>query len=233
MPHFGRQFASVMMAASMVGCSTLPAEQPRNFAEYRSNLVAYHNSGAYMRELSGVVLEAQGYLLSRLGSVQRPALVLDIDETSLSNWKQLSFNQFAYFSSQDQPCSFDKGTACGGPAWELRAEGEPIAPTRDLFDLAKAKGVAVYFITGRRESVNARSAVEKNLRAAGYDGWTQVVLRPSDDHGAVGDYKAGARAAIESQGNTIVVNVGDQHSDLVGGHAERGFLLPNPFYLIP
>jgi hypothetical protein len=27
--------------------------------------------------------------------------------------------------------------------------------------------------------------------------------------------------------------VGDQPSDLAGGHAERGFLLPDPYYRIP
>jgi len=27
--------------------------------------------------------------------------------------------------------------------------------------------------------------------------------------------------------------MGDQPSDLAGGHAERSYLLPNPFYRIP
>jgi len=30
-----------------------------------------------------------------------------------------------------------------------------------------------------------------------------------------------------------VANVGDQLSDLAGGHAGRDFKLPNPFYHIP
>jgi len=47
------------------------------------------------------------------------------------------------------------------------------------------------------------------------------------------DYKAAERAKIEAQGYTIIANVGDQPSDLAGGHALRGFLLPNPFYRIP
>jgi len=32
------------------------------------------------------------------------------------------------------------------------------------------------------------------------------------------------------QGYAIVVNIGDQMSDLDGGFAERTFKLPNPFY---
>ena len=51
--------------------------------------------------------------------------------------------------------------------------------------------------------------------------------------GSTAEFKASQRAAIEAQGVTIVVNMGDQPSDLAGGHALQGFLLPNPFYRIP
>ncbi len=38
---------------------------------------------------------------------------------------------------------------------------------------------------------------------------------------------------IEQQGYTIIENMGDQPSDLLGGHAEKKFLLPDPFYRVP
>jgi hypothetical protein len=47
------------------------------------------------------------------------------------------------------------------------------------------------------------------------------------------DFKAPARAEIERSGYTIVVNMGDQPSDLIGGHAIGRFLLPDPFYRVP
>jgi hypothetical protein len=31
----------------------------------------------------------------------------------------------------------------------------------------------------------------------------------------------------------IVANVGDQYSDLAGGHEDIGFKLTNPFYFLP
>ena len=31
----------------------------------------------------------------------------------------------------------------------------------------------------------------------------------------------------------IIATIGDQASDLAGGHAECGFKIPNPFYFIP
>ena len=45
-------------------------------------------------------------------------------------------------------------------------------------------------------------------------------------------YKSGERAKIEQRGYRIIANVGDQESDLQGGHADRAFKLPNPFYFI-
>ena len=44
--------------------------------------------------------------------------------------------------------------------------------------------------------------------------------------------KAPLRAEIERAGYTIIANMGDQPSDLFGGHAEKMFLLPNPFYRV-
>jgi hypothetical protein len=50
------------------------------------------------------------------------------------------------------------------------------------------------------------------------------------------DYKAPERAKIAAAGYTIIANMGDQPSDLAGGHPDERagqFLLPNPFYRIP
>ena len=65
---------------------------------------------------------------------RKPALVLDIDETALSNYAFLG-------DFKNILASLAQG-AIGGtlPA---------IAPTLSLYDVARAKGVAVFFITGR------------------------------------------------------------------------------------
>jgi hypothetical protein len=47
------------------------------------------------------------------------------------------------------------------------------------------------------------------------------------------EYKAPARQKLVEQGYRILLNVGDQNSDLAGGFAERTFKLPNPFYFAP
>ena len=47
------------------------------------------------------------------------------------------------------------------------------------------------------------------------------------------EYKANTRKHIESLGYDIVLNVGDQWSDLQGGYADYTLKLPNPTYFLP
>jgi len=93
--------------------------------------------------------------------------------------------------------------------------------------------VAVFFITARPESL--RKPTERNLRAAGYDVWADLVMVPGNSPRLkyAEGFKAPARKRIVEQGYTIVVNMGDQESDLAGGYAERTFKLPDPFYYVP
>src|SRR4029079_18129927 len=91
--------------------------------------------------------------------------------------------------------------------------------------------VAVFFLTGRPERL--RAATERNLRAAGYE-WTGVLLRADDLFTkSAAEFKAPERRKLVEQGYTIIVNIGDQMSDLDGGYAERTYKLPNPFYFVP
>lgn len=76
----------------------------------------------------------------------------------------------------------------------------------------------------------------ENLAKAGYLGLSSdhLYMRRKGIPGPVENFKTFARNEIEQKFNaTIIANLGDQDSDLVGGHAERTFKLPNPFYYIP
>lgn len=44
------------------------------------------------------------------------------------------------------------------------------------------------------------------------------------------EFKSGTRRHLESLGNTVLGNFGDQVSDLEGGHSERNYKLPNPMF---
>jgi HAD superfamily, subfamily IIIB (Acid phosphatase) len=207
------------------------ATQASNLFFVKQQLIRYRCT-RYDSDLARVDRSATAWIAQRAPHVAKPALVLDIDETSLSNWAVMYHNDFAYF--RDGDCDLSSSRACGQAAWEKTAAAPAIAPTLALFDAAKAQGVAVFFVTGRRESAEERTATEANLHNAGYDGWAELLMQLPGSRGAsVAVYKSGARAKIEAQGYHIIANVGDQQSDLALGHAERRFKLPNPFYYLP
>jgi acid phosphatase len=215
-------------------CLTLAAHgvagQPANLGDLKQELLAYHNYGGYEADLERVDALAESYIRKRAPPVAKPALVLDIDETALSNWPEITANDFGFIPSG--ACDHLPKGPCADDAWESFGQDEAIAPTLALFRAARAKAVAIFFITGRYEA--RREATERNLRRVGYEGWVRLIMRANGTTTeSAADYKSAERKKIEDEGYTIVANVGDQPSDLAGGHAERAFLLPDPFYRIP
>jgi hypothetical protein len=206
-----------------------PSEQPvLNIDMHKKQLLAYQ-AGDYMNDLAMVMADARAYVERRADEVKSPAVVLDIDETSLSNWENLKDNNFGFIKSGT--CTLQPNMACGFDEWISMAQAPAIEPTRDFFNTVRARNISVFFITGRRSS--QRDATLLNLDHAGYQGYAKLVTRPdSDTDHSIVPFKSGERGKIQSAGYTIIATIGDQESDLAGGYAECGFKLPNPFYFI-
>jgi predicted secreted acid phosphatase len=199
-----------------------------NIDKVKDALLAYQAEN-YDGDVAAVFAAARAYVEGRAGEVSKPALVLDIDETSLSNWANIKANNFGFIA--DGACDRLPNGPCGFKTWILQGVAPPIMPALDLFNAAKAKGVAVVFITGRRD--RERQATLWNLDSAGYEGWAKLVTRPDDpSHATVEAYKTEERRKLAEAGYTIIATVGDQQSDLDGGFAECKFKVPNPFYFI-
>ncbi|MEJ2378133.1 MAG: HAD family acid phosphatase [Pseudolabrys sp.] len=212
--------------------ATLQYSQPLNLGQLKNQLYYYACSGAYDSDLNKVLSAATAYVATRAAQVTKPALVLDIDETSLSNLSEELADDFGYI--QDGPCDNLPKGPCGARAWELSGRAQAFDGTLALDKTAQAHHVAVFFVTGRHESKELREATEKNLKSAGYAGWAGLALRPARTGTmSVAGYTSGERENIAEKGYTIIANVGDQQSDLDGGYAERAYKLPNPFYYIP
>ena len=222
-------------AETPAGCRAGPQgfdwTEPAGFDPYRLQLV-YYRCTFYDEDIARVAENAREWIAFRASSVRHPAVVLDIDETSLSNWKVLYQNKFVYVAKG--PCDFSKGSTCGENTWEKSARAPAIKPTLELFNAARRQHVAVFFVTGRSDNAAERSATATNLHRAGYDGWQRLYLRQKKfSEPSVVPYKSWARSDIEAGGYTIIANVGDQWSDLDNGYSERIFKLPNPFYYLP
>jgi acid phosphatase len=221
-----------------------PSELELNINNIKQRLRVYHDgeppdpqNNAYINDIKVVIGEASAYVTSRAAAVKKPAIVLDIDETSLSNWRNLDVDDFGFV--EQGGCSLQPKHGCGFNAWIKRAQATKIAPTLEFYNAVRAKQIAVFFVTGRRDS--QRRATIRNLKREGFKDWTGLMTRPDAEHGPIVPFKSGKRAMIEGNGKnwgyTIIANIGDQDSDLAGNdtgpHAECGFKLPNPFYLIP
>jgi predicted secreted acid phosphatase len=98
------------------------------------------------------------WITERAPNVHRPALVLDIEETALSNWEIIKLDDFGRPIAG--PCEPGSGAPCGWAAWDQLGRDPAIKPTLQVFRTARAANVAVFFITGRPES--QRAATERN-----------------------------------------------------------------------
>jgi predicted secreted acid phosphatase len=202
--------------------------RPPNLFDVQRQIGDYIASGRYDADAAAVVADARAWLESRAKAAAKPAIVLDIDETSLSNWPAYRINGWARIVNG--PCDLQQGP-CGLRAYQALGQSKAIAPTLDLAKRARELGVAVFFITGR--PFNLQEATERNLREQGYE-WTRVILQAEGSKFASAvDFKVPERRKLTEQGYTIVLSMGDQESDLTGGYAERTFKLPNPVYFIP
>lgn len=85
--------------------------------------------------------------------------------------------------------------------------------------------MAVFFVTARPGIIH--SLTDWNLKRAGYPVDGLYVRSLPDLFAEVSAYKTEKRAEIEAKGYTIIANIGNNTTDIVGGHAERAFKLPD------
>ncbi|MFF0107507.1 HAD family acid phosphatase [Streptomyces hirsutus] len=98
-------------------------------------------------------------------------------------------------------------------------------PVLEVTQYAQERGVAVFFVTARPGIVEVFT--EYNLDHAGYESAGLYVRGFLDLFRNVAEYKTAQRVHIESKGYTIIANIGNNTTDLSGGHAERTYKLPD------
>lgn len=204
----GTVAAALLAAATLTGVAAVPAAAatPAATAEppvpaptarvTRTVAASAVTEAQWLADVTAALAPARPWIEQRSAALHggRPAIVLDIDNTSL----ETHFHPFLM------------------PA---------VPATLDLARFARSRGVAVFFVTARPDFVEP--VTRFGLQHAGYpvDGLYGRDL--GDLFHAVQDFKTASRADIESRGYTIVANIGNNLTDLQGGHAERTFKLPD------
>jgi predicted secreted acid phosphatase len=208
---------AAVAALAAVPLAAATADEPKAPAT-AEEITAYHDSGEWDQDTADVAARAKKSLTSQLKNAPRkPAIVFDIDDTLEST--------YACAKNDD----FDR-TAIA--VCTVQKKQDPIGPTKALYEYALKKKVAVFFITGRPEGI--RALTEDQLQSDGFGTRKGLYLRPNDDsHSSLVPYKSGTRKAIEKKGYKILVNIGDQKSDLSGGFSVKRFKVPNPMYKTP
>ena len=214
-------------------------DEPRNLELERREVAAYADcldpAHCYWSDLAGQtkravteldrVLAEHHATTPEAAQAQKLAIVLDIDETSLSSYCEEKREDYGFIASM-----FD--------AWVVSPEASiPIPGTLELYNHATKAGVVVVFITGRPGKGMRNDQTEgtaANLAAAGFHGWKDLILHdatyPTKD---TTEYKSQARQRLVERGYKIVLNMGDQWSDLNGEpRGEVSVKLPNPFYYL-
>lgn len=210
--------------------SPAPGGEPANVGDVKAAAIEYYESGAYFVDLEAVARDAIEYLEGAVDGVERPAVVFDIDDTLLSNWQVIRADDFGRVIGG--PCTDLPAGPCGWREWDLLGIAPALPQSLGIYQAAQELDIAIFLITGRDEG--QRDATQRNLANAGYTGYTALIMPAQGAHyDSAAEFKAPQREQIEAQGYTIVANIGDQPSDLEGGHALETFWLPNPFYRIP
>lgn len=220
-PTMFKRILSLLAIAAIVVLPVSLGAAPANISSAKDEIKTYVSSGDYAKELTRVALKASKYLAKQISKPvkegEKRAIVLDIDETSLSNLSHIQANDYGYIPSVWK-------------SWVNEGQAKAIPPVKVSYDMCIRANVAVFFISFREES--ERYVTEKNLQETGYDAWAKLYLKPVDYELSAQAFKTGIRKQLEDEGFTILINIGDQDSDLRGGHAKRTYKLPNPFYLV-
>ena len=114
---------SVTPPAAAFECPATPnlpsadGSQPPNLGILKLQLTDYKCFGAYDRDIVRVLNDAKAFVEERSARAapdETLAIVLDIDETSVSNWVNLVTDDFGFFQFGEcklqpkEPCGFDR-----------------------------------------------------------------------------------------------------------------------------
>src|SRR6478752_896000 len=198
-------------------------------------------SSPYISEMRSITDGLRASLKRTYAAAERagtkPAIVFDADDTTLWTYDMEVADMKFVFNPTRQD-------------YWVQNRLFPATPSMVSFvNRAEAMGFTIFGLTGRNNGQKA--ATLQNLADVGYHGFTAdryfTKWRSSDPIPAymagkclnmaactTVEYKANTRRHIEKDlGYDIVLNLGDQWSDLQGGSADRWVKLPNPTYYLP
>src|SRR5205085_12471741 len=93
-----------------------------SLVEAKRQVGVYVDSGRYEGDIAAIAEQARAYLESRARRGGKLAIVVDVDETALSNLPSLRANDYGFIIPG--PCDLPRGP-CGLGTWIRMAQAEP------------------------------------------------------------------------------------------------------------
>lgn len=183
---------------------------------YTKDIRDYINKGQYEKDLEVLVQQAKTYVsYELLTNKKNKAVIIDIDETILSN--------LPYISQQVHLNDVEKLNR-----WQMTSQCVVIEPILSFYQWLLKQDLRIYFITAR--SLELKEATIENFKKLNIP-YSQILFRDQAQWPIPKEFKIAMRKNIVNNDYDIILNVGDQPTDFEGGYWKRALKVPNPFYI--
>ena len=202
--------------------------------------IADKTSSPYIAEMAATLQDQKTYLKTAYNHAvrqgEKPAIVFDADDTTLWTYDMEVADMHFNFDPARQDVWVQEQRFPATPGMvELRQHGSSDGVHRLRSHRPQRQPEGRHRGQpgqGRLHRLHRRTGSTRSGPASGPLSSRHTSRAPLPKCTTV-EYKAGTRKHIEDLGYDIVLNVGDQWSDLQGGYADRILKLPNPTYYLP
>ena len=193
--------------------------KPISISQTKNEVQEYYESGEHEVDLKIISQNIKTTLLNEANinnDNKKLSIIFDIDDTALNNYKSMKADGFS---------NTDK-------LWDRIQEQVDIPANKPMLEVnnyAQKLGYTVFFITARLDKYT--NTTKQSLKNAGYNNYAGLYLITNKYvNMPFNEFKTDMRKNIEKSGYTIIANIGDQYSDLTGGHSKFVYKLPNYMY---
>ena len=206
-------YLTLTVSLTLLSCS--PALM--NLDSAKDEVAKYYESGQYAEELTEIIEDAK-QKFSEVKPTPNSAVIFDIDETALDNYKEIKRIGFGYERQLWEE-------------WLQKAEAPSIPQVKELYDFLIERRFKVVFITGKKDY--QYNATFKNMIKVGYTMFDTIITRNKDEYKVKSaQYKSNKRNELAGKGYVIAGCVGDQLTDCEGENCGIVVKLPNYLYLV-
>jgi len=180
----------------------------------------YYESGIHEQETEAVLQHAWKKL-ETICPKQNYLVIIDIDETALSNYEYFKKNGW----QKDSEDNFAQ--------WKALQKTPAIIPMLQFYEKLICHGFKIIFISSRADELLPET--QQNLIDQGYHTFEKIILRSPEEQSELfssavfSSFKTKKRKELVEQGYEIIACIGDQWSDLQGDNTGIKIKVPTFF----